>query len=253
MKKIALITGASKGLGEALTIAAANAMPELEELWLISRSIVISEALSAACGGKKLRAICLDLCDPASFGALREQLGESALEIRLLINNAGCGYLGEVTDNEIYQIANMTDLNIRALSLVTNAALHYMHDGAHILNISSIASFCPNPRMAVYSASKAYVSSFSRSLHEELRTQGISVTAVCPGPMDTAFLTSGGIKGNSKTFDVLPYCEPQKVAVGAIRAALHGRAVYTPGGFYKLYRVLAKILPQAWMIKLTKT
>ena len=253
MKRIALITGASKGLGRALAIAAANAMPELEELWLLSRSIVISEELTSACGGKSLRAICLDLCDPMSFGALREQLSEGDVDIRLLINNAGCGYLGNVADNPAYQIANMTDLNVRALSLVTNLALPYMHNGAHIINVSSIASFCPNPRMTVYSSTKAYVSSFSRGLHEELKPMGISVTAVCPAPMATDFLAVGGIQGNSKTFETLPYCIPEKVAAGAIRAAKKGRAFYTPRFFYKFYRFLAKIMPWSLMVKIAKT
>lgn len=253
MKKIALITGASKGLGQALTIAAAESVPELDELWLLSRSILISDELASLCGGKVLRAICLDLCDPASFGALREQLSEGQVEIRLLINNAGCGFLGAVADNPAYQVAAMTDLNVRALSLVTNLALPYMSAGSHILNVSSIASFCPNPRMTIYSATKAYVSAFSRGLREELRNRGITVTAVCPGPMETEFLSAGGIKGHSKMFDTLPYCIPEKVASGAIRAALHGSAVYTPKVFYKFYRFLAKILPASWMVKLAKT
>lgn len=253
MKKIALITGASKGLGRYLTAAVAKAMPELDELWLLARSIVISDELSSACGGKPLRAICLDLCDPMAFGALREQLSEDEIEIRMLVNNAGCGYLGNVEDMPAYQIAAMADLNIRALSLVTNFALPYMKSGGRILNISSIASFCPNPRMTVYSASKSYVSAFSRGLREELKPKGITVTAVCPGPMDTAFLTNGGIQGNSKTFEILPYSDPEKVAAGAVRAVLRDQAFYTPRVFYKLYRILAKILPQAWMIKFAKT
>ena len=248
-KQIALITGASRGLGVALAAATAASMPELEELWLLSRSIVISEELSELCGGKALRAVCLDLRDPAAFASLREQLGEANAEIALLINNAGCGFLDNVADSPAHRLAAMTDLNIRALTLVTNAALPYMASGGHILNISSIASFCPTPRMTVYSASKAYVSAFSRGLREELRPRGISVTAVCPGPMKTNFLNDGGIAGNSKAFATLPYCDPQKVALGAVRAALRGRAVYTPRLFYKLYRLLAKILPQALMVK----
>lgn len=253
MKRIALITGASKGLGHALTVAAAEAMPEIEEFWLLSRSMVVSDELSAACGGKILRSICLDLCDPASFGALREQLSEGQVTVRLLVNNAGCGFLNNVDESPAYQLANMVNLNVLAMTLVTNLVLPYMEQGSHIINISSIASFCPNPRMTVYSATKAYVSAFSRGIGEELKQRGITVTAVCPGPMDTQFIVSGGIKGQSKTFDVLPYCDPEAVARGAVRAALHGRAVYTPRLFFKFYRVLAKILPQAWMIKLTKT
>ena len=253
MKRIALITGASRGLGHALTAAAAAAMPELEELWLLSRSIVVSEELTAACGGRRLRALCLDLCDPAAFAALREQLDEAKADIRLLINNAGCGFLSDVADSPARWIAAMTDLNARALSLVTNLALPHMTGGSHILNVASIAAFCPTPRMTVYSATKAYVTAFSRGLREELRPRGISVTAVCPGPMATDFLDAGHIRGNSRTFAVLPYCDPRRVARGAVRAALRGRAVYTPRVFYKLYRGLTKVLPQAWAVKIAGT
>lgn len=252
MKRIALITGASRGLGQHLAAAVSAAMPDVEELWLLSRNIVVSDELTAVCGGKALRAVCLDLCDPASFGALREQLDEADVEIALLVNNAGCGFLGDVADSPAYRIALMTDLNIRALSLITNLALAHMKPGSHILNISSIASFCPTPRMTVYSATKAYVSAFSRGLGDELRGRGITVTATCPGPMATDFLTTGEIAGNSKTFSALPYCHPQKVAQGAVRAALHGKAVYTPKVFYRLYRLLAKVLPQAWMVKIAR-
>ena len=145
----------------------------------------------------------------------------------LLVNNAGCGYLGNVGEGELADQTRMADLNIRALTAVTHLVLPYMGKGGRIVNVSSIASFCPNPRMTVYSSTKAYVSSFSRGLGEEVRPRGITVTAVCPGPMATEFLDVGGIKGNSKTFEVLPYCDPVKVVAGTYAAAKAGRAVYT--------------------------
>ncbi|MBQ2696057.1 MAG: SDR family NAD(P)-dependent oxidoreductase, partial [Clostridia bacterium] len=122
-----------------------------------------------------------------------------------------------------------------------------------IVNISSIASFCPNARMTVYSSTKAYVSSFTRGLAEEVRPAGISVTAVCPGPMSTEFLAVGNITGNSKMFATLPYDVPKKVAYGALKAAKKGRVFYTPHPFFKCYRILAKLLPHALVAKLCKT
>ena len=147
----------------------------------------------------------------------------------------------------------MTDLNIRAMTLVTRAVLPYMREGAKIVNISSIASFCPNARMTVYSSTKAYVSSFSLGLREELRARKIAVTAVCSGPMDTEFLEIGGIAGNSKMFKTLPYCDPKKVAAGSYAAVKADRAFYTPRVFFKLYRFLAKLLPSTIVVKLAKT
>ena len=107
--------------------------------------------------------------------------------------------------------------------------------------------------MTVYSASKAYVSSFTVGLSEELRRKHISVTAVCPGPMRTEFLDVGNITGKSRTFELLPYCEQVQVAGGALRAARAGRTIYTPKLFYKFYRCLAKITPVKLMVKITKT
>ena len=110
-----------------------------------------------------------------------------------------------------------------------------------------------NAYMAVYSASKAYVTFFSRALHEELKKTGRSSTAVCPAPMNTEFLTVGHVAGNSKAFEWLPYCDVDKVAKGALKAARKRKAVYTPRAFYKLYRFLSRILPDSLLVKMAKT
>ena len=185
--------------------------------------------------------------------AYQEKLRQDEPEVVLLVNNAGCGYLGNLGEMDAAGQKRMTDLNVTALTAVTNLVLPYMARGGHIINVSSIAAFCPNPRMTVYSSTKAYVSSFSRGLHEELRERGVGVTAVCPGPMDTEFLDLAGISGNSKTFETLPHCDPVKVVAGTYRAARAGKVIYTPTAFFKLYRVLAKIFPQRLMVKLAKT
>ena len=127
-----------------------------------------------------------------------------------------------------------------------------MTRGAKIINVSSIAAFCPTPRMTVYSASKAYVSAFTGGLADELRPKGISVTAVCPGPMATEFLAVGHVV-DSRPFELLPYCDQVQVAGGALRAARAGQTIYTPRLFYKFYRLLAKLTPAKLMVKLTKT
>ena len=171
----------------------------------------------------------------------------------LLVNNAGCGYLGNIGEVDTASQTRMIDLNLRALTAVTNITVPFMAPGGCILNVSSIASFCPNPRMTVYSSTKAYVSSFTVGLAEELRPKGLTVTAVCPGPMKTEFLDVGNITGNSKMFATLPYCDQVRVAGGALRAARAGRTIYTPKLFYKFYRLLAKVTPVKLMVKLAKT
>ena len=251
--KTAIITGASVGLGQKLARQAAQVFPDVEQYWLIARREDRLKETAALLPGKQVCILPLDLCAVESLSQLEQALAADHPDVALLVNNAGCGFLNPVGDGPLWEPLTMIDLNLRALTAVTHLVLPYMGPGSHIVNIASIAAFCPNPRLTVYSAGKAYVTAFSRGLHEELRRRNISVTAVCPGPMDTEFITKGNIKGHSPMFEKLPYCDPAQVAGGALRAAAKGKAVYTPKFFYKVYRVIAKILPQAWMVKFTRT
>lgn len=252
--KTAIITGASSGLGREFVRQAADIFPEIECYWLIARRADrLEEVAKLLPADKQVCCMALDLCDTMSFMAFREKLMTDQPEVALLVNNAGCGYLGNIGEMLTADQTRMVDLNVRALTAVTNMAVHYMEAGSRILNVSSIAAFCPNPRMTVYSATKAYVSSYTVGLSEELKSRGISVTAVCPGPMDTEFLTVGKIRGNSRMFEMLPYCDQVRVAGGALRAAKMGRTIYTPKLFYKLYRCIAKVTPVKLMVKFTKT
>ena len=251
--KTAIITGASTGLGREFVRQVADVFPEIECYWLIARRTDRLQEVAALLPGKQVECLSMDLCDSMSFVALQEKLSADRPEVALLVNNAGCGYLGNVGEVDTASQTRMIDLNLRALTAVTNIVIPFMGPGSSILNVSSIASFCPNPRMTVYSSTKAFVSSFTIGLSEELKPKKISVTAVCPGPMATEFIHVGGIKGNSKTFDVLPYCDQVKVAGGALRAARAGKTIYTPTLFYKFYCVLAKVTPVKLMVKFTGT
>lgn len=250
--RTAIITGASSGLGREYALQVREAFPEIERVWLIARRAERLAVLSSALG-VETEALALDLCRDEGMKALEQKLAEEKPEVTLLVNCAGCGFLRNVADTDPELLQRMCDLNMRAVTLVTRLTVPYMPDGGHIVNISSIASFCPNPRMTVYSSSKAYVSSFSLGLRDELRDRHISVTAVCPGPMATEFLDVGGIAGNSKMFKTLPYCDPKKVAAGSYAAAKRNQAVYTPRVFFKIYRVLAKVIPHTVLVRLART
>lgn len=249
--KTAIITGASSGLGLEFVRQIHDVFPEITCYWLIARRVERLEGMRLP--GVTIKCLPLDLTGDDYRSRLSAALEAEQPEVQLLIGNAGCGYLGNFDESPLEEQLRMTELNVLALTAVTRLVLPYMPDGSRIIQISSIASFVPNPRMSVYSATKAYVSAFSRGLHEELRPRGISVTAVCPGPMDTEFISLGRIKGNSKTFDILPYCDPVKVVRGALIQAKKRKAVYTPRAFYKLYRVLSALIPHAILIKFAKT
>ena len=251
--KTAIITGASAGLGLEFVRQLEENFPDIDCVWLIARS---EEKLQQAAGllqKATAKILSLDLCAMDGLESLASELDAQKPDIALLVNNAGCGVLGNIGETDWVAQTHMVDLNVRAMTAAAALAVPYMARGARIINVSSISSFCPNPRMTVYSASKSYVSAFSRGLGEELKPKGITVTAVCSGPMDTEFLDKADIRGKSKTFEILPYCNPVQVVRGSYAAAKAGKAVYTPRAFYKLYRGIAKMLPQKLMIQFTKT
>ena len=248
---IALITGASSGLGKEFFLKLED---KYDEVWLIARRRERMEEIAALRADVVTRIIPMDLTKDGSMEELEALLTENGACIGLLINNAGFGTLGYFDEMSTKGQTDMVRLNDEALVGVSSVALRHMNKGSQIINICSIASFAPNTRMTVYSSTKAFIMSFSRALREELKRRDINVLAVCPGPMATEFLACAGIEeGKSKTFDTLPYCDAAKVAEKSLKASAKGRAVYTPKAFYKFYHGVSKLLPTALLMKMAKT
>ena len=245
---MAIITGASSGLGREYALAVCRQHPEIEEIVLIARRRERLEALAKELKDKKVTVLALDLTDRAARAEVAAFLRDKQADVRLLVNNAGFGLMGEVSALDAEKQADMVSLNCGALTALCAMTLPYMKKGSVILNVCSIAAFVPTPRMTVYCSTKAYVFSFSKSLREETKKDGINVLAVCPAPMDTEFLAIAGIEGKSKLFDRLPRVKPGEVADKSLRKAFAGRAVYTNRVLYKLYRVLGKLLPHNWLM-----
>ncbi|MBE6739769.1 MAG: SDR family NAD(P)-dependent oxidoreductase [Ruminococcaceae bacterium] len=252
----AIITGASSGLGREFALALKKRCPDIESFWLIARRREKLEELAKELGEDKCFVLPLDLTGEEYVSELTQVLSDSVPEIKYLINNAGYGKLDYFENIPVGDCANQVTLNCVSLTTVTRLCLPYMEKDGEIINVASIASFAPNARMTVYSSTKAYVLSFSRSLREEFKMSGkkLNCLAVCPGPMDTEFLPVANIgKGTSKTFDTLPRTNPKKVAEKALKMSAKKKAVYTPKFFFKFYRVLSKILPTSLVMKLAKT
>ncbi len=249
---IAIITGASAGLGQAFFDSVARRYPALEQIWLIARRAERLEKMAQGCA-IPVEVIPLDLTAAESYAAFAARLTAEKPAVQIFINNAGLGELDEMIDSDWQTQTRMVDLNCRGLTAMATAVLPFMARGGFIINIASIAAFAPTARMTVYSATKAFDLHLSRGLREEMRPRGVNVLAVCPGPMATEFLAVADITGRSATFDRLPYCDPKKVADRAVVKAAAGRGVYTPRAFFKFYRVLAKLLPTALVMKLCKT
>lgn len=250
---IAVITGASSGLGKEFVLATLKNRPELEEIWVIARREDRLQELKEQFGDK-IRPLAFDITDSDGIAMYTRELEKRNVNVSLLINNAGFGRLRDFDKLSAKDNADMVRLNCEALTVMTSVTLPLMADGSEIINSCSIASFAPNTRMAVYSSTKAYVMSLSRALREELKARKINVLATCPGPMDTEFLPVANIKkGVSRTFDTLPRVNPKVVAEKSLTASRKRRAVYTNLLFYKFFRLIAKLLPHSLVMKFCGT
>lgn len=248
--KIAVITGASSGIGKEYAVAVDRDRAEIEEIWLIARR---SEKLdeTAKLLKKPVKILAIDITDSDCIKKYVSELKNSNADVRLLINNAGFGKLGIFEDLSTDDNAGMVRLNCEAATVMLSVTLPFMSKGAEIINTCSIAAFAPNTRMAVYCSTKAYILSLSKALRSELKGRGINVLAVCPGPMDTEFLPTAGIApGSSRTFDTLPRVKPDVMAKKSLAASAARRGVYTNLLFYKFYRLLAKLLPHGIVMKM---
>ncbi|MDL2287443.1 SDR family NAD(P)-dependent oxidoreductase [Eubacteriales bacterium OttesenSCG-928-G02] len=248
----AIITGASSGLGIEFLKTIIMSYPEIDQIWIIARRADRLQELVQAYPNKTIIPLVLDLTLQSDIEKYIEKLNVIKPDVKLLINNAGSGKLGKVWELDPIAQANSVGLNCSAVTAFSSATINYMSEGSAIINTCSIASFVPTPNMTVYAATKSFVLAFSKGLRVELKPKKINCLAVCPSPMDTEFIEKGGIKGKSKAFETLPYCNPKTVAEKSVKKALNGTGIYTPRVLYKIYRVLGKLLPHGLLMKFTK-
>lgn len=244
----ALITGASSGIGREL---ARQLAPKARKLILVARRQDRLDALAAEIGRKGLEIEChaVDVADQAQLSTLLDTLASSSPGIDFLINNAGLGDHGFFEESDWARVEAMIDVNIKALTRITHALLPQLIRSGRgaILNVSSIASLLPIPKMSVYAASKAYVTSFSEGLRAELRGTGVSVTALCPGPVDTEFFNIAE-RANSKESPPAPEffkVSVEEVAREALDAVLRDRPRIIPGWIPLVVMTIATLVPFA--------
>ena len=247
---IAIVTGASSGMGREFVRQIAESYRSISEIWVIARReqalLTLQEELK---DNTTIRTLPMDLAEKDACAELAALLKKEKPVIRILVNSAGLGHAGKLETQDVDQILNMIDVNCRALTAVTMTCLPYFRKGSRILQMDSGSAFLPQPGFAAYAASKAYVLSLSRALKEELRSRQISVTAVCPGPVKTDFFAAGGIKLNP--VKRLFLIKPERVVRKALFDAEKGKAVSISGGSMKLVRAASGVLPQGLMTRLS--
>jgi short-subunit dehydrogenase len=229
-----IITGASAGIGCEF---ARQLAPAARKMILVARRNDRLEALESELKvinpDLELFGRPLDLRDQVKLERFCDWLDESGLSIDLLINNAGVGDHGPFVESKWERVGSMLQVNVEALTYLTFRILPAMRKAGNgaILNVGSVAGLLPLPNSAVYAATKAYVISFSEAIRAELRSSNISVTTLCPGPVETEFL-SRATRGTAPQKHTAPdffVVSPQEVVRQALGAVVHDRARVIPG------------------------
>ena len=249
MKKTAVVTGASSGMGREFVRQIAGKYPWLEEIWAIARRAEELEKLKEEVREVSIRPLSLDISREKDREKLKELLAEEKPEILFLVNAAGMGVQKKFACTSLFEAVSTTELNCTALTAITSLCLPYCRERGRIFMLASAAAFVPQPGFAVYAASKAYVVSFSRALNRELKPRRIQVTAVCPGPVDTPFLEKMGGKSRMPAYKKPFIARPQGVVRKALRDGAMGKELSVPGISIKLLEAGCKILPHSLILK----
>ena len=258
-RKIAIVTGASSGIGKAFIelLAGDNGIsftPPFDEIWAIARRTDALNDIASSAGNGKVVPVVADLSDDSGIKTVEDKLKSEEPSVGLLINSAGMGIKGQVMDKSAKALDDTISINCSALSRMIRITVPYMkNDGnthSRIINIASSAGFLPQPGFACYAASKSYVISFSRAMSVELRHLGIDVMAVCPGPVATDFqrrATEGketDFTGWRKNFVTDPVLLSRK----SLQASLKGRRMFVYPFSQKLLHLASKLVPVSWIL-----
>ena len=242
MKNIAIVTGASGGLGKEFVELLVKR--DLAEIWAIGRNKDKLDSLKEKYG-RKIVPIPLDISKTEAVEEIKRRLERENARVLYLVNNAGTGRMGKFEEFSMMDVEEYLAINCRAAVNLCICTVPYMEKGSRILNISSQASFQPNPYLNLYSATKAFLTSYSRSLNVELSKKGIIVTAVCPGWIDTELLKK---EWNGKKVHFPGMVQAAPVARKAMKDADRGKDMSVYGAFVKTMQLFSKIFPHRFVM-----
>jgi short-subunit dehydrogenase len=229
MRNVAVVTGASSGIGEALAAAMAA---QGTHVVLVARSVERLTALAARIegAGGKATVLPVDLAAPGAAQKLFDEVQRHNLPVDTLVNNAGFGFYGPFEDEVPSHLGEMLQVNVVALTELTRLFISsILERRGTILNVASTVAFQPAPYMSAYGATKAFVLSFSEALWAEYRGRGLHVAAVCPGPVETPFIDAMG--AGVRATAVFRMALPVDAVVRACLRALDGKSPTRIVGF----------------------
>ncbi len=237
--KIAVVTGASSGIGREFVYAADRRF-SFDEIWVLARRAERLEELKGKCRNP-IRPVALDLAEDAELKKYAALLEKEKPEIALLVNAAGCGVFGPFEQKDLDALLHSARLNSLSLTAMCHLSLPYMKSGSAIVNMGSNSSWQPVPYQAVYGASKSYVLSFSHAIGRELRPRGVHVMCVCPGWIKTEF------QQHAQHDDYIRYVDrwygPEEVAAQAMEDLEKKKTVSILGAPVRRQVRLVKHLP----------
>lgn len=239
--KITVVTGASSGMGKEFVSQIQRGRTNLEEIWVIARREEKLRELPKT--PIPLRIFALDLTGEEGQTVYKEALAKERPQICMLVHCAGMGLIGRMDELSVREQMDEIALNCTSLTAVTLYALPYLHKGSRVIELVSASAFAPQPGFGIYAATKAYALSFARTLRAELKTRGITVTAVCPGPVDTPFFEIAERGKKRPAFKTLFLADPRKVVRKALEDSRAGRALSIYGFWMKLWYFSAKLIP----------
>ena len=244
MKRIAIITGATGGIGREFVRQVSGY--ELDEIWAIGRNEVKLKELSDTYG-ERIITVATDLSEISGIEKIERMLSEQKPEVRFLINNAGIAKMAACQTFSQEEIIRTIDVNCKAPVLLCNLCIPYMKQGSNILNIASASAFQPNPYINLYAASKAFERNYSRALNVELEGTGITVTAVCPGWVDTELLPK---ELNGKKVKYPGIVTAERVVRTALKDAEKKRDMSVCSLYVKCQHMNVKFMPQRLVMKI---
>ncbi len=248
--KIAIVTGASSGMGREFVRQLNKTYADLNEIWVVARRKERMEELASEIT-VPIRMFVGDLLQKEIYEEIQSALAKEQAEVAILVNAAGFGKVGKVEDIACEAQLDMIDLNCISVTHMTKICIPYLKKNSQIINLASAASFCPQPSFSVYAATKSYVLSFSRSLRTELEDGEIHVTAVCPGPVETEFFGIAG-KEDMNGIKGAVMVKAEAVVAKAICDARRNKAMSVYGLPMQLCRIATKIIPHGIILKLMK-